>query len=80
MKIKVCSRCGMHETSALINFDKFGICKGCISSEQKMHINWFERQKKLKKIFKYYQKIQKIITIALFQFLEEKIAPINYIY
>ena len=49
----------MHETSALINFDKFGICKGCISSEQKMHINWFERQKKLKKIFKYYQKNSK---------------------
>ena len=54
----------MHETSALINFDKFGICQGCVSSEQKMHINWSERQKKLKKIFEHFKKNQKIITIV----------------
>ena len=55
----------MHETSALINFDKFGICQGCVSSEQKMHINWSERQKKLKKKFlSTSKKNQKIITIV----------------
>ena len=48
----------MHETSALINFDKFGICQGCVSSEQKMHINWSERQK-IKKIFEHFQKKSK---------------------
>ena len=53
----------MHETSALINFDKFGICQGCVSSEQKMHINWSERQKKLKKIFEHFKK-KSIITIV----------------
>ena len=51
MKIKVCVRCGMHETSALINFDRFGICQGCVSSEQKMHINWQETTNQCGKIW-----------------------------
>ena len=50
MKIRTCFRCGMHETSDRIDLDKFMICKACRSSEQKMHINWFKRYEKLKKI------------------------------
>ena len=56
MKIRTCFRCGMHETSDRIDFDKFMICKACRSSEQKMHINWFKRYEKLKKILNHYKK------------------------
>ena len=56
MKIKTCTRCGMHETSALIIFDEFDICQGCVSSEQKMKIQWSKREKNLVKIFNHYKK------------------------
>ena len=48
--LKYCIRCCMPETSAGIRFDEFGICSGCQSSEHKMHINWVEREKQLRKI------------------------------
>lgn len=53
--LKYCVRCCMPETSEGIIFDEMGICSGCRSSEQKMHINWAEREKKLKGILKYYK-------------------------
>ena len=28
-----------------VKFDELGICTACQSSEDKMHINWFEREK-----------------------------------
>lgn len=45
--IKYCNRCCMPETMEGIEFDEFGICTPCRSSEEKMHINWEEREKKL---------------------------------
>lgn len=45
--IKYCSRCCMPETQEGISFDKMGICSACQSSEQKMHINWIERENAL---------------------------------
>ena len=45
----------MPETSEGLIFDELGICRGCQSSEQKMHINWAERQKELEKILKKYK-------------------------
>jgi tRNA(Ile)-lysidine synthase TilS/MesJ len=40
----------MPETNEGMGFDEMGICKACRSSEQKMHINWEERQAKLKEV------------------------------
>lgn len=48
--IKYCSRCCMPETQEGITFDEMGVCTACQSSEQKMHINWKEREKKLIRI------------------------------
>jgi len=45
----------MPETSEGITFDELGICSGCRSSEQKMHINWKEREKDLRKILDKYR-------------------------
>tara|TARA_B100000579_G_scaffold42278_1_gene29488 strand:- start:13576 stop:14655 length:1080 start_codon:yes stop_codon:yes gene_type:complete len=40
----------MPETSEGTIFDEMGICRACTSSEQKMHINWLDRKKKLEEI------------------------------
>ncbi len=48
--LKYCIRCCMPETQEGIKFDKMGICQACQSSEQKIHINWAEREKQLRKI------------------------------
>ncbi|OEH85539.1 LPS biosynthesis protein [Desulfuribacillus stibiiarsenatis] len=40
----------MPETEEDIVYDEVGICQSCQSSEQKMHINWVERERKLQKI------------------------------
>ena len=45
-----CTRCCMPETQEGIKFDEMGICQACQSSEQKIHINWIEREKDLSKI------------------------------
>ncbi len=50
-KIRYCSRCCLPETMEGIEFDEFGICTPCRSSEEKMHINWEEKEKKLLNIF-----------------------------
>lgn len=49
-EIKYCNRCCMPETMEGITFDEFGICTPCRSSEEKMHINWEEREHKLRSI------------------------------
>ena len=49
--IKYCSRCCVPETQEGVVFDELGICTGCNSSEDKMHINWQERRRKLNDIF-----------------------------
>lgn len=48
--IKYCVRCCMPETQEGIKFDELGICQACQSSEQKIHINWAEREKELRNI------------------------------
>lgn len=54
-ELKYCSRCCMPETNEGMEFDEFGICKACRSSEQKMHINWDIRRKELEKILDGYR-------------------------
>jgi N-acetyl sugar amidotransferase len=45
----------MPETNEGIKFDDMGICQACQSQEQKIHINWTEREKELRKILEYYK-------------------------
>lgn len=40
----------MPETQEGIKFDEMGVCQACQSSEHKIHINWVEREKTLRKI------------------------------
>lgn len=49
-KLRYCVRCCMPETNEGMAFDELGICKACRSSEQKMRINWHDRQAALYQI------------------------------
>jgi len=49
-QLRYCVRCCLPETSEGLNFDELGICKACRSSEMKMHINWAEREERLREI------------------------------
>lgn len=55
-ELRYCMRCCLPDTNENIDFDDFGICKACRASEQKMHINWEERQKILVKTLNFYKK------------------------
>jgi N-acetyl sugar amidotransferase len=46
--LRYCARCCMPETQEGVKFDELGICQACQSSEQKIHINWVEREKTLR--------------------------------
>ncbi len=48
--LQYCTRCCMPETQHGLVFDEMGICQACQSSEQKIHINWIEREVKLREI------------------------------
>ena len=48
--LRYCVRCCMPETQEGISFDELGMCTACQSSEHKMHINWVEREKELRKM------------------------------
>jgi N-acetyl sugar amidotransferase len=50
-KLKYCTRCCLPETMEGITFDELGVCTPCRSSEEKMHINWNDKQLDLIKIF-----------------------------
>ncbi len=50
-QLQYCKRCCMPETNEGIKFDEKGICQSCQSMEQKMHIDWDEREKILRKFF-----------------------------
>lgn len=50
-----CTRCCMPETSEGTNYDEMGICRACRSSENKMRINWVEREEKLREILDEYK-------------------------
>lgn len=45
--IQYCTRCCLPATMEGISFDEIGICVPCRSSEEKMHIDWEERAKRL---------------------------------
>lgn len=45
--LRYCTRCCLPETMEGITFDEFGICVPCRSSEEKMHIDWDERRRRL---------------------------------
>jgi N-acetyl sugar amidotransferase len=40
----------MPETQEGITFDDMGVCQACQSSEQKIHLNWVERERRLRAI------------------------------
>jgi N-acetyl sugar amidotransferase len=50
LKLKYCQRCCMPETQEGQKFDEMGYCNVCISSEQKMRIDWASRRMSLSKI------------------------------
>jgi len=50
-KIQYCTRCCLPETMEGITFDEFGVCTPCRSSEEKMYINWKDKELELSKIF-----------------------------
>ena len=49
--VQYCIRCCIPATQEGVKFDEMGICQACQSSEQKIHINWVEKEKELKRIF-----------------------------
>ncbi len=51
--VRYCARCCFPETVEGIEFDEMGICRSCQSSEQKIHINWKEKEKELGEIIKH---------------------------
>ncbi len=48
--LRTCVRCCMPETSEGTLFDEMGVCRACQSSEQKMRIDWAERERQLRGI------------------------------
>jgi len=54
-KLRYCLRCCMPETQEGIQFDARGICNGCNSSEEKMHIDWEVREKALREKLEFYK-------------------------
>lgn len=48
--LRYCTRCCIPETQEGVGFDELGICRACQSSEQKMHIDWSERERTFRKI------------------------------
>lgn len=53
--LKYCTRCCLPSTAEGLAFDEMGICQPCRSSEQKIHINWVEREKALREILDRYK-------------------------
>jgi len=54
-QLQYCVRCCMPETNEGIKFDDMGICQACQSQEQKIHINWVQREEELRRILEYYK-------------------------
>ncbi len=48
--LRYCTRCGMPSTEPEAKYDELGVCVACRASEQKMHINWREKDKQLRAI------------------------------
>jgi N-acetyl sugar amidotransferase len=50
-----CLRCGMPSTERDASFDELGICQTCTSLEQKMYMDWTERENALRALFDKYR-------------------------
>lgn len=48
--LKYCVRCCIPQTQEGVLFDELGVCQACQSAEQKIHIDWTEREKVLRGI------------------------------
>jgi N-acetyl sugar amidotransferase len=48
--LQYCVRCCIPQTQEGVVFDELGVCQACQSAEQKIHIDWNEREKKLREI------------------------------
>ena len=48
--LQYCVRCCIPDTEEGTTFDELGICQACRSSEEKMHIDWAERERALVEI------------------------------
>ncbi len=55
--MKYCTRCCMPESNEGIKFDEMGICQACQSAEQKIHIDWTEREKQLRELLDHYKSL-----------------------
>jgi N-acetyl sugar amidotransferase len=49
--LQYCARCGMPSTERDASFDHLGICLTCTSLEQKMYMDWTERERALRELF-----------------------------
>lgn len=56
-RLKYCVRCCMPSSNEGIKFDALGFCQACISSEQKMHIDWTAREKQLRELLDHYKSL-----------------------
>lgn len=57
--MQYCVRCCMPSSNEGMEFDEMGICRACYSAEQKMHINWVEREKSLRKLLDYHKSLNR---------------------
>lgn len=48
--LQYCVRCCIPQTQEGVIFDELGVCQACQSAEQKIHIDWTEREKVLRGI------------------------------
>lgn len=55
--MRYCTRCCMPESNEGIKFDEMGICQACQSAEQKIHIDWTERERQLRELLEYYKSL-----------------------
>lgn len=53
--LKYCLRCCMPSSNEGIQFDEMGFCQACVSSEQKMHLDWTAREKTLRELLERYK-------------------------
>lgn len=50
-----CTRCCMPETLEGVTFDEFGVCTICRAQEEKMHIDWAAREKRLRQLLEHHK-------------------------
>lgn len=55
--LKYCVRCCMPSSNEGIKFDEMGFCQACVSSEQKMHLDWVSREKTLRELLERYKSL-----------------------